>query len=207
MKLLFFTFYVFLTCNLHSQQSNNEEISYEDILKNKAREMTKELGRNFSIIANKNVKKEVKERILFETTSLFLNDQCKIEVSSKYRPETNIFPIREYLLRLMHLSASNGVYIEFKNVFVDKDIEQTNDGSYKVALRIIQIFKKFDSNNKLIYDDITEKSIELFITASFSEIQNKKFDVNSIKFGNMIVLETYNKINKNTIKNENVTRP
>ncbi|MBL7824475.1 MAG: hypothetical protein JNK69_13790 [Saprospiraceae bacterium] len=202
MKVLRFNLFVALT--LICQICYSQQHSYIDILKKKAREMTLKLGNNISLIADKSVDLSLREKLISETILLFKDDQCSIEVSSKFRTETMKFGIREYLLRLFEISSSRNVQIKFSEVLVDSEVKQVEDGSYKVVLRVIQSFKKYNERNVLEYYDITEKSIELFIFATFGEIENEKIDFNNIKFGNMNVIETYNNIKKNTIKNVNV---
>lgn len=135
-------------------------------------------------IADKKVDKNIRQNAMDQAMELFINDQCRIEVTSKSMKKPRSFLLRDYLTRV-YTYGYKDVKIEWKYINIIEDVKQRDDGFYYGKLRIYQMFEGTGDKS---YKDITEKDIIVKLEKKYIEsgqkINNSYFEV---RFGDISV--------------------
>ncbi len=98
--------------------------------------------------------------------------------------------IEDYLDRLKNLEGTE-IKVSYVDVGYFQDFEKNTDGSYTTVVTIYQKFERF-LDSKLIYFDITSKTIEVRLELKEDKfINDKKW---KLLFGDVKVIETVKKM-------------
>ncbi len=127
----------------------------------KAEQKGKDLGRYLSLISNKQKSDEDKIYAVDAAANLFVNDSAKVEVSTLGRAEKKQYPIKFYLNRLRLLPYDRVELVWIKAEMVSR-FYKGDDGRYYGTITAQQLFRGF-VDNKIQYQDVTEKNIEVVL--------------------------------------------
>jgi hypothetical protein len=109
----------------------------------------------------------------------------RTQVSSKARNTKNWIQTKNYLRNLTSLSYSE-VQITQADVCYVSDFYKVRDGLYKAAVTIKQKFVGM-RDGKVIYEDITEKTINVYLQQEITSVGSQYV----ILLGDSEVLDTY----------------
>lgn len=133
--------------------------------KDKALENVRRLGLYLSVIGNKQRSMAQKDRATKQALLLFASDSTIVEVASLNRERPRQFYISEYLYRLRNLDYTQVdlEWVEFGYVDPEGFIPAP-DGNFYATVTIVQRFVGYGEDRNPIYQDITEKDIEVILT-------------------------------------------
>lgn len=137
-----------------------------------------DFGRYLSIISDKSEADEDKLYAIDAACKLFINDSSKIEVSSTQRDKKRQFAVHAYLDRLRMLPYDR-VEMTWVQAQMVCGLRPGLDGNYYGVIAAQQLFKGY-LDNKVVYQDVTQKDIEVVLTKYevFDEgIKEQKWDV------------------------------
>ncbi len=152
-----------------------EEISF---FREKALQKARDLGRYLNLISNRNETEEQKRYAIKAALNLFAYDSSQVEVSSVHRKIKQRFFIREYLERLRFLPYDKVELVWIKAQMVSR-FRKGADGKYYGIITAQQLFRGF-LENKIAYQDVTEKNIEIVLdqyTVFDEGIKKQRWDV------------------------------
>ncbi|WKN43781.1 hypothetical protein [Tunicatimonas pelagia] len=137
-----------------------------------------DFGKYLRIISNKKEDEEDKLYAIRAAVKLFINDSVKIEVSSVNRDEKRQFTVPEYLDRLRMLPYDKVELVWMRAQLVSQ-LRPGQDGKYYGVIAAQQLFRGY-IDNKIQYQDVTEKNIEVVLARYevFDEgVKKQKWDV------------------------------
>ena len=147
---------------------------FEKIAEGKANDFGKYLER----ISNKEEVEADKLAAIASACQLFVSDSSKVEVSSVNRPEKEQYTVPVYLDRLRMLPYDKVALTWMRAQMVSK-FRKGQDGRYYGMIAAQQLFRGY-LDNKIVYQDVTEKNIEIVLAQYdvFDEgVKKKKWDV------------------------------
>jgi hypothetical protein len=152
-----------------------------------ALEKVRDLGKYISIIGNKATEYSEAKRVIDRALELFMPGS-EIGVSSLYRKKINIYPIKEYLERLMRLNYEK-VNITWFNIQYVSDLVKQPDGRY---VGVITIYQRFEGVTKegLVYKDTTKKDITIYVERKQTQIDGIPVGFWDVLLGDIRVKET-----------------
>jgi len=97
-----------------------------------------------------------------EAVKLFYDEDRMVEVSSVNRETVDLYKVEDYL---KHIRALNYARVEllWNKIAYINQIKRGEDGEYHGVITVEQIFKGYDSDNQLIYQDVTQKNIDIIV--------------------------------------------
>lgn len=133
--------------------------------KAKAVNKVEEFGNYLSIITDKSLGSNDRDKAIDEATKLFL-PEAMIEVSSANRGGTRKYKVREYLTRVKLLPYSSAK-VEWSEIQYVKDLRQEADGNYYGTITGQQTFTGFSGKNgdDVMYSDKTNKNVKVKLQA------------------------------------------
>ncbi len=137
-----------------------------------------DFGKYLSIVSNKDEVEEDKLMAVSHAVMLFMSDSSKIQVSSLNQSESKQYTVPVYLDRLRMLPYDKVELLWVKAMMVSK-FRKGMDGRYYGMIAAQQLFRGY-LDNKIVYQDVTEKDIEVVLDqyVVFDEgKQQKKWDV------------------------------
>lgn len=135
-------------------------------------------------IADKSVDKKIRQNAKDQVIEMFINDQCKIQVTSKKMKNPTSYVLRDYLTRIYNYGYKD-VKIEWKYINIIEDIRQKDDGFYYGKLRVYQLF---EGTGNRPYRDITEKDIEVKLEKKYIDSgQKNNSSYFEVRFGDISV--------------------
>jgi hypothetical protein len=152
-----------------------------------ALEKVRDLSKYISIIGNKSTPFSEAKRVIDRTLELFM-EGSEMGVSSLYRKKINIYPIKEYLERLMRLNYQT-VSITWFNIQYVSDLVKQPDGRY---VGVITIYQRFEGVTKegLKYVDTTKKDITIYVERKQTQIDGIPVGFWDVLLGDIRVKET-----------------
>lgn len=144
----------------------------------KAEQKGNDMGKYLRVISDKTENEEDKLYAIKAAITLFLSDTSKVEVSSLNRKEKRQFYIGEYLERLRLIPYDKVELAWFKAQFVSR-FRKGEDGKYYGMLAAQQLFRGY-LDNKVVYQDVTEKNIEVVLAryeVFDAGVKKQKWDV------------------------------
>lgn len=136
----------------------DEEAHFIEIAETKAGDF----GRYLGIICDPRDTPEDKLYSVNAAVKLFISDSAKIEVSSTKSERKKYFTVRDYLERLRILPYDR-VDITWMQANMVCGLRPGLDGKYYGVIAAQQLFKGY-LDNKVVYQDITEKDVEVVLT-------------------------------------------
>ncbi|MEM6844454.1 MAG: hypothetical protein AAF632_19700 [Bacteroidota bacterium] len=138
--------------------SADEEAHFIEIAETKAGDF----GRYLGIICDPRDTPEDKLYSVDAAVKLFVSDSAKIEVSSTKSERKKYFTVRDYLDRLRILPYDR-VDITWMQASMVCGLRPGLDGKYYGVIAAQQLFKGY-MDNKVVYQDVTEKDVEVVLT-------------------------------------------
>lgn len=136
-----------------------------------------------NIITDKALSTARRDQAIEQAAKLFL-PTATIEVTSKSRPGSRRYPIREYLTRLKILPYSH-TNIEWSEIQYIRELTQAADGKYYGTLTGQQTFTGYDSNGRSMYTDVTRKNVRVQVDP-YEKIVNGETQLNwEVLLGNI----------------------
>ncbi|WPP49141.1 hypothetical protein [Catalinimonas niigatensis] len=140
-------------------QLSNEE---QDYFARRALTKTRAFGSYLSTITDERVDELYQDDAVKLALGLFYDENRMVEVSSLNGEEVESFKIADYLARLRMLTYAK-VEMVWNQVAYVNQIRSGEDGEYRGIISVEQIFKGYNSDNVVIYQDITQKNIEIIV--------------------------------------------
>ncbi len=152
-----------------------------------ALEKVRDLSKYISILGNKETPWSTAKDVIDRALELFM-DGATMEVSSLYRRDVAVYPIKNYLERLTRLNYAK-VKITWFNIQYVSDLVKQPDGRY---VGVITIFQKFEGVTKegLVYKDITKKDITVYVERKQTQIDGIPVGFWDVLLGDIRVKET-----------------
>lgn len=185
--LLLFSFFSILA---YSQNfSDLSHIAKKDLFVEKTEKRVKDLELSIRTVGNKSIERSIREEAVNAAVQYFATSDKVFEVSSLNRSDISREPVRKYLSRLMILPYRRVEIKWVKTQWVSK-FRQAPDGKYYGTVRIIQAFKGYGGDNRLQYEDLTTKDIEVVIEVVKMDLGGSSREVVMVYLGDVRVVET-----------------
>ena len=128
----------------------------------RARAKTEAFGEYLRILSDASVDELDQHKAVQEALKLFYDDQRLVEVSSLHREQLSFYKIDDYLNHIRALSYAR-VELIWNQVAYVNQIRKGEDGEYHGIITVEQIFKGYNSDNLLVYQDVTQKNIDIVV--------------------------------------------
>lgn len=193
-----FKLYILLMlCFLSTTAVKAQEVGEEEKLtpaqleafKKEASKKINALSNYISIISDKSVDQPIRQKSIELAVKLFLDKNQLVQVSSKNRDAIRSFKIGEYLNRLRVLPYSR-VEIEWYDITYVSDFRYGSDGKYYAVATVFQKFRGYSSEGQLIYEDITQKDIEITVGKQVKKVGDQEYKEWDVLLRQISVLET-----------------
>lgn len=147
------------------------------------------LGNSLQTLCDKTQSEDMKETAMMLALDLFVNDRQTVETSSK--PKNAVYSefIGIYLNRLRVLNYSQ-VTIDWYDIQYKSELKKGSDGKYYATMTIFQKFTGFGADNQIIYEDVTQKNIDIVVDMDVIQIGDRTIERPTVKLGNIAVVET-----------------
>ena len=157
-------------------------------LKEGALEKTRSLENYIITITNKQLTSDVRINSVDLAVKLFISQEKIVEVSSKNREKIETYTIRKYLNRIRVLGYDK-VSIRWYDIHYVSEFKQGIDGKFYAVVTIFQKFSGYQGEN-IIYEDITQKNIEIVVEKIIRRIGDKEIAEWEVLLGDISVVET-----------------
>src|SRR5690606_19715614 len=147
------------------------------------------LSNYISIIADKSIDQAIRQKSIELAVKLFVDRNQLVQVSSTNRDVVRAFKIGEYLNRLRVLPYSR-VEIEWYDITYVSDYKYGSDGKYYAVATVFQKFRGYSAEGQLIYEDITQKDIEISVGKQVKKVGDKEYKEWDVLLRQISVLET-----------------
>ncbi len=137
-----------------------DDITFKQYEK-KALERVTALGNYIGVITSKKVPALEANKAIDLGCELFINEDAIVEVTNKRNGTKDKKKIRQYFNALKLLKYDK-VVIEWTNINYVSNLRKGDDGNYHGIVSFQQEFKGY-IDGKLVYDDITEKNVEVVL--------------------------------------------
>ena len=153
-----------LTTYSSREPSTNIQLSEEeqDYFARRALTKTRAFGSYLSTITDERVDELYQDDAVRLALDLFYDDERMVEVSSLNGNKKASFKISEYLEHLRMLTYAK-VELVWNQVAYVNQLRAGEDGEYRGIISVEQIFKGYNSDNIVVYQDITQKNIEIIV--------------------------------------------
>ena len=192
-KLYFLLMLCFLSTTVVKAQEAGEvdRLTPEQLeaFKKEASKKINALSNYISIISDKSIDQPIRQKSIELAVKLFLDKNQLVQVSSKNRDAIRSFKIGEYLNRLRVLPYSR-VEIEWYDITYVSDFRYGSDGKYYAVATVFQKFRGYSSEGQLIYEDITQKDIEITVGKQVKKVGDQEYKEWDVLLRQISVLET-----------------
>lgn len=178
-----------------------DDITFKQYEK-KALEKVTALGNYIGIITNKKVPALEANKAIDLGCELFLNEDALVEITNKRNGTKDKKKIRQYFNALKLLKYDK-VVIEWTNINYVSNLRKGDDGNYHGIVSFQQEFKGYIDGKK-VYDDITEKNVEVVLKAyskSIDGVDTLQWDVFLENIGVEVDKISFNTQSGNSNKN------
>lgn len=158
-------------------QSVKPSLNEADYLtyREKAMRHVDEFSGYLNIITDKALSSDRRDQAIEQAARLFM-PAATIEVTSKTRPGSRRYPIREYLSRLQLLPYSRA-NIEWSEIQYIRELVQATDGNYYGTITAQQSFIGYAADGRTpLYTDVTQKNVRVKLK-SYDKAGEIKWDV------------------------------
>jgi len=127
------------------------------------------------IVTGKKSSRDVINNAIESAVSLFVNENCKIEVSSVNKNIKTKYPVRKYFQKLSALNQTyDQVVVSGSNYYIVSGLRKGPDGNYYTIVTFEQVFSGYHKD-QIAYTDLTRKNIIVMV------IQLKKMQEGAFK--------------------------
>lgn len=194
MKFKLFTLLLFAMLSIgfaYAQEAGEDKLTPEQLeaFKKEASKKINALSNYISIISDKSIDQAIRQKSIELAVKLFLDKNQLVQVSSKNRDAIRSFKIGEYLNRVRVLPYSR-VEIEWYDITYVSDFRYGSDGKYYAVATVFQKFRGYSSEGQLIYEDITQKDIEITVGKHVKKIGDQEYKEWDVLLRQISVLET-----------------
>ena len=194
MKSKLFTLMLFCFLSIGfatAQSSEGDKLTPEQLeaFKKEASKKINALSNYISIISDKSIDQPIRQKSIELAVKLFLDKNQIVQVSSKNRDVVRSFKIGEYLNRLRVLPYSR-IEIEWYDITYVSDFRYGSDGKYYAVATVFQKFRGYSSEGQLIYEDITQKDIEISVGKQVKRVGDQEYKEWDVLLRQISVLET-----------------
>ncbi len=156
-----------------SGQSTRPSLSEADYLmyREKAMRHVDQFSGYLNIITDKALSSDRRDQAIEQAAKLFMST-ATIEVTSKTRPGSRRYPIRDYLTRLK-LLPYNHANIEWSEIQYIRELTKAADGNYYGTITGQQTFTGYGGPGagNVLYSDVTQKNVRVKLQ-SYEKIVN-----------------------------------
>lgn len=153
-------------------------------------ERVQDLRNKIRIIGDKDSPEEQRIEAVNAAVTYFESERNFFEVSSKYRDNTRTYPVRQYFNRLRVLKY-NDVDIDWYDAVWVTDLKKDRNGSWRGTVRVFQKFKGMGPEGELIYEDTTQKDINVRLDVVEVDLgKDNTKTIIRVLLGNVRVVET-----------------
>jgi hypothetical protein len=160
-----------------------------EAFKKEASKKINALSNYISIIADKSIDQPIRQKSIELAVKLFVDKNQLVQVSSSTRDVVRSFKIGEYLNRLRVLPYSR-VEVEWYDITYVSDYKYGSDGKYYAVATVFQKFRGYSAEGQLIYEDITQKDIEISVGKQVKRVGDKEYKEWDVLLRQISVLET-----------------
>lgn len=177
-----FSFFLILSSGSLTAQMLAENVltpAQLEAFKNEANKKTNALSNYISIIGDKTISQDIRLKSIDLATKLFVDKNRIVQVSSKTFDNIKTYKIGEYLNRLRVLPYTK-VQIKWFDISYVSDYKLGTDGKYYAVATIFQKFSGYSAEGKLIYEDVTQKDIEIVMekqTKKIGDVEESQWEV------------------------------
>lgn len=123
---------------------------------------TEALSLYLTIISDKNADVLDQDKAIEEALRLFVDEDRLVEVSSLNREQNVTYKIEGYLNNLRMLPYTKIELLWNQIQYINK-IRPGTDGNYYGTVTVEQVFRGYNKENEVVYEDFTVKAIEIVI--------------------------------------------
>lgn len=134
----------------------------QDYFARRALTKTRAFGEYLRIISDASVDELDQHSAVQEALKLFYDEERLVEVTSLRREEPTFYKINEYLSHIRALSYAR-VELLWNQVAYVNQIKKGEDGEYHGIITVEQIFKGYNRDDVLVYEDVTQKNIDIIV--------------------------------------------
>ena len=151
----------------------------QDYFSSRALTKTEAFSSYLSIISNSSKDELDQDDAIDQSLKLFVDEERLVEVSSLNREESEYYKIGEYL-HLIRMMPYARVELLWNQIAYINQIKRGEDGSYYGTITVEQVFRGYNKEKMVVYEDLTQKNIQVVIMP-YSQIVDgkeiKKWDV------------------------------
>ena len=137
----------------------------------KALQKAEDLGLYLTLLCSKQEDDFNKRKAEENALKLFIHDSTWVEVSSMYKKEKDRYRIRQYLQRIRLLDYDQ-IELTWRNIDYITKLRLGTDGRYYGIITVQQLFRGI-KDNKVVYQDVTQKDIEVVLATYKREKEGK----------------------------------
>ena len=151
----------------------------QEYFSRRALKKTEAFSLYLGIISNHSEDELDQDDAIDQSLKLFVDEDRLVEVSSLNSEESEYYNIVEYLHQVRMMPYAR-VELLWNQIAYVNQIKRSEDGNYHGIITVEQVFRGFNEENVLIYEDMTEKNI-LVVIKPYSQvvdgIEIEKWDV------------------------------
>ncbi len=151
----------------------------QDYFSRRARKKTEALSLYLSILSDAKADELYQDDAVTQAIGLFVDEDRLVEVTSLNSDSARYYKIDQYLNHIRMLPYSR-VEILWNQIAYINQIKRAADGNYYGLISIEQIFRGFNDENRVIYEDVTRKNLQVVVKPYNQMIDGKeiqKWDV------------------------------
>lgn len=115
------------------------------------------------VVTGENNNRDVISNAIESAVALFVNEDCKIEVSSKSKSQKTKLTVRKYFQKLNALHQSyDKIYITGSGYYIVSGLRKGPDGNYYTVVSFEQVFTGYHKD-QIAYADLTRKNIVVMV--------------------------------------------
>lgn len=154
-----------------------------------AQEKVNTLGNALHTLCDKTESEDSKETAMILALKLFIDDHQTVETSSRTTHAVHSELIGIYLNRLRSLNYTQ-VEVDWYDIRYASELKKGRDGKYYATMTIFQKFTGFGADGKILYQDVTQKNIDIAMDTEVIRIGDRAFESPTVKLGNIAVVQT-----------------
>ena len=158
-----------------------DQASFEQF-RQRSLQKTADLGKYLNMIANKTTESTVANKAVDQAVGLFTGEEATVE-TVKPNGDKDQQPIRSYLNKLKLLKYSK-VLITWSDISYVSNLRKGPDGFYYGVISFQQKFSGF-IDNKLVYNDVTKKNIEVQLRTYKKEVEGESVELWDVFLSNV----------------------
>ena len=144
----------------------------QEYFSRRALKKTEAFSLYLGIISNHSKDELDQDDAIDQSLKLFVDEERLVEVSSLNNEDSEFYNIVEYLHQIRMMPYTR-VELLWNQIAYVNQIKRSEDGTYHGIITVEQLFRGYNSENLVVYQDLTEKNI-LVVIKPYSQVVDGK---------------------------------